>query len=217
MRWAVLATAIIVTVFLTAPSVQFGVVEANPYIFGPSSPGLYVYSPTPGQVYWDPNVEISFEIILDNDLGQIDSFFYTLDNKANSPLTFSRNTKDYFFNNVKYIINSIIVHKTLENLTDGTHRIAVFAHYSNGTIESILYRSITVDTTLPNPYAPFTPVAVSPVNQTTYNAGEVPLIYTIDEEILWSYYYVDFHDDLSYFEGNMTLSSLSDGQHMLYL
>ena len=200
-----------------ALSTQFGAVKANPVIFGPTSPGIYVYSPTPEQVCWDPNVEISFEIVLDEDLAQIDSFFYTVDNKANSPLTFSRNSRDHFFNNVKYTVNKITVHKTLVNLTDGTHRIAVFASYSDGTIESIFYRSITVDTTLPNPYSPFTPAIVSPVKQTTYNTAEVPLTYTIDEEILWSYYYVDNHDDLKYFEGNITLSSLSEGQHMVSL
>lgn len=216
MRWAVLATAILLTAFLMAPLAQRGVAKANPYTF---SPGLYVYSPTPEQVYWELNVKISFKIILDENLAQIDSFFYSLDNKANSPLTFSRHTEDHFVNDEKYTVNTITVHKTLENLTDGTHRIAVFAHYSDGTIESMFYRSITVDTTLPNPYAPFTPVIVSPVNQTIYNAKEVPLTYTIEKEILWSYYSLDSIDnsDLKYFEGNITLSSLSEGQHWLTL
>ena len=219
-RGVVLATALLVTVFLMPPLAQFGTVEANPYTF---SPGIDVYSPSPGEVYREPNVDIYFKIILDEYLAQIDSFFYTIDNQDRVPLTFTRGTEDHHVNYDEYFpkwetytVNTIIVHKTL-NLTDGVHRIAVFAHHSDGTIESIMYRSITVNSTLPDPYASFTPVAVSPVNQTTYNVGEVPLIYTIDEEILWSYYYVDFHDDLSYFAGNMTLYSLSDGQHMLYL
>jgi hypothetical protein len=221
MRWAVLATAILVTAFLMAPLAQNGAVKANPYTF---SPGLYVYSPEPDDVYWEPNVEIYFKIILDEKTAQIDSFFYTLDNKANSPLTFTRGTEDHHVNYEKYYpnwktytVSTITVHKTLKNLTDDTHRISVFAHYPDGTIESIFYRSITVDTTLPNPYTPFTPVIVSPVKQKTYNTTEVPLTYTIDEEILWSYYYVDNHEDLKYFEGNITLSNLSEGQHMLYL
>jgi hypothetical protein len=215
-RWA--ATAILVIGFLMAPLAQFGAVEANPFGFTPS-PGIYVYSPTPEQIYWEPNVEISFKIILDSDLAQIDSFFYSLDNKASSPLTFSRNTEDHFVNDVKYTVNTILVSKTLANLTDSIHRIAVFAHYSDGTIKSILYRSITVDTTLPNPYAPLTPVIVSPVNQTTYNTAEVPLTYTIEKEILWSYYSLDSIDnsDLKYFEGNITLHSISEGQHKLRL
>jgi hypothetical protein len=217
-KWAVSATAILMLFFLTAPSAQFGAVEANPYIFGPSIPGICVYSPEPEEVFCEPNVEISFEIVLEENSPQIDSFFYTLDNnKADSPLIFNRHTEDHFVNDKKYTVNTIAVHKTLVNLTDGTHRIAVFAQHSDGTTESILYRSITVDTTLPNPYTPFTPAIVSPVNQTTYNAEDVQLIYTIEEEILWSYYYVDFRENLSYFEGNITLSSLSDGQHMLYL
>ena len=215
MRWAVLATAILVTACLMAPLAQKGAVKANPY---PLSPGkIYVYSPEPEEVFWEQNVEIYFKIALDEDLAQIDSFFYSLDNKANSPLTFSRHSDDFFINDEKHTVNTITVRKTLENLTDGTHRIAVFAHYPDGTIESIFYRSITVDTTLPNPYTPFTPVIVSPVKQKTYNTTEVPLTYTIDEEILWSYYYVDNHEDLKYFEGNITLSSLSEGQHMVSL
>jgi len=202
-------------IFILFVGLVVGVVEANPYTF---DPGIYVYSPTPEQVYWEPNVEISFKIILENNATpQIDSFFYTLDNKANSPLTFSRDTEDHFVNNVKHTINTILVHKTLANLTDGIHRIAVFANYSDGTIKSILYRSITVDTTLPNPYTPFTPVIISPLNQTIYNARELPLNYTIEKEILWSYYSIDSYDDLKYFEGNITLSSLSEGQHWLTL
>ncbi len=221
MRWPVIATAILVTACLMAPLAQNGAVKANPYTF---SPGLYVYSPEPDDVYWEPNVEISFKIILDEKTAQIDSFFYTLDNKANSPLTFTRGTEDHHVNYEKYYpnwktytVNTITVHKTLENLTDGTHRIAVFAQYSDGTIKSLFYRSITVDTTLPNPYAPLTPVIVSPVNQTTYNTREVQLTYTIEKEILWSYYSLDSIDnsDLKYFEGNITLHSISEGQHKL--
>ena len=201
-------------IFALSVSLALGAVKANPYTF---SPGIYVYSPTPEQVYWEPNVEIHFTIILENDSSpQIDSFSYTLDNKADS-LNFSRGTEDHFVNDVKYTVNTILVHKTLENLTDGTHRIAVFAHYSDGTIESVLYRSVTVDTTLPNPYTPFTPVITSPLNQTIYNAKEVPLNYTIEKEILWSYYSIDSYDDMRYFEGNITLSSLSEGQHWLTL
>jgi len=198
-----------------APLAQRGVVKANPYPFSPGR--IYVYSPKPEEVYWEPNVEIYFKIALDNNLAQIDSFFYSLDNKANSPLTFSRHTDDFFVNDVKHTVNTITVQKTLKNLTDGIHRIAVFAHYSDGTIESIFYRAVTVDTTLPNPYEPFTPVIVSPVSQKIYNTAEVQLTYTIEEEILWSYYYVDDHNDLKYFEGNITLSSLSEGQHMVSL
>jgi hypothetical protein len=219
-RGVVLATAIIVTAFLMPPLAQFGTVKANPYTF---SPGIDVYSPSPGEVYREPNVEIYFKIILDEYLAQIDSFFYTLDNQARVPLIFTRGTEDHHVNYDEYFpkwetytVNTITVHKTL-NLTDGVHRIAVFAHRSDGTIESIMYRSITVDSTLPDPYAPFTPVIVSPVNQTTYNTNEVPLTYTIEKGILWSYYYIDSNDDMKYFEGNITLSNLSEGQRKLGL
>jgi hypothetical protein len=219
-RWAVLATAVLVTVCLMAPVVQFGTVEANPYTF---SPGVHVSSPASDGVYWKSDVAIDFKIILDEDLAQIDSFFYTLDNQDSSPLTFSRGTEDHHVNYDEYnpnwetyTVSTITVHKTLKNLTDGVHRISVFARYYDGTIKSILYRKLTVDTTLA---IPFTPVVISPVDQTIYNTEDVPLTYTIGEEILWSYYSVDSSNasDLKYFEGNITLSSLSEGQHKLSL
>lgn len=218
MRWVSLATAVLVAAFLMVPLAQFKAVQANPYTF---SPRIYVYSPAPDDVYREPNVKISFKIILENNLlPQIESFFYTIDNnKADSLLIFRSDTEEHFVNDVKYTVNTILVSKTLENLTNGIHRIAVFAHYSDGTTKSILYRKITVDTTLPDPYAPLTPVIVTPLNQTIYNTNEIPLTYTIEKENLWSYYSVDSVDnsDLKYFEGNITLHSISEGQHKFRL
>lgn len=72
LRWAVLATAILVLVFLIAPLAQSGTVKGNPYTF---SPGIYVYSPAPNSTYWAPNVEISFKIILDTNLAKLIPFF----------------------------------------------------------------------------------------------------------------------------------------------
>jgi hypothetical protein len=63
----------------------------------------------------------------------------------------------------------------------------------------------------------FTPFIISPLNQTTYNATQVPLVYATNSKVLWSYYRLDSinSSDLKNFNGNITLPSLSEGQHEL--
>jgi hypothetical protein len=63
----------------------------------------------------------------------------------------------------------------------------------------------------------FTPFIVSPKNQTTYSTNQVPLIYTIGTDVLWSYYSFDIGNSsaLRNFNGNITLTDLSEGQHEL--
>ena len=63
----------------------------------------------------------------------------------------------------------------------------------------------------------FTPSIISPQNQTTYSTNQVPLTYTIGTEVLWSYYSIDSRNnsDLKSFNGNITLTDLSEGQHEL--
>ena len=202
MRWAVLATAILVIVFLMKPLVQFRAVEANPFAF---RPGLYVYSPTSSHIYViDPWASIYFYYSMEDNSTQI-SFSYSLDNSANSTLGASMSKSDYVY--------YYTVSKTLEGLADGDHTLTVYAHCSNGTVTSIINSVITVDA-IAN-----MPVIISPLNQTTYNTTQVPLTYAINQEILWSYYSIDSPDDsnLKNFDGNITLLGLSEGQHELRL
>jgi len=201
MRWAVLATAILVIVFLMAPLAQFGAVEANPFSFRPR---LYVYSPGSNHYVIDPMVSIYFYYSMENNLTQI-SFSYSLDNKTNSTLGASMGKSDYVY---YYIVSN-----TLRGLADGVHTLTVYAHCSNGTVNSIINSVITVDAVA------YTPVIISPLNQTIYNTEDVPLTYSINKEILWSYYSLDSTDDsdLKNFNGNITLPSLSEGQHKLRL
>jgi hypothetical protein len=60
-------------------------------------------------------------------------------------------------------------------------------------------------------------ILISPLNQTTYNSTEVPLVYTTNSKVLWSYYRLDSinSSDLKNFNGTITLPNLSEGQHEL--
>jgi hypothetical protein len=104
------------------------------------------------------------------------------------------------------------VSKTLENLANGNHTLVVYAYFSDGTVKSVMDTIFTVDTTL-KPIV----VLISPLNQTTYNTKEVPLTYTINSKVLFSYYSIDSvkSSDLKNFNGNITLPSLSEGKHEL--
>jgi len=210
MRRAIFAlTTLLVVIFLFQNIAQVAVVEANPYSFPPWSPqsGLYLTS----------NVQISIEYNIANYSPQIDSFSFTLDNKPNSTLSFrvsevnmtvySRYSPERIVEGTKYTVS-----KTLENLANGNHTIVVYAYFSDRTVKSILNSLVTVDTTS-NPIV----ILNSPLNQTTYNSTQVPLVYISNSKVLWSYYRLGAYgsSDLKNFDGNITLSNLSQGQHEL--
>ena len=202
-------TSFLVLIFLMQPVAQIPVVDANPYSFPPWSPqsGLYLTS----------DVQISIEYNRENYAPQIHSFSYTLDNKANSTLSFrisevnmtvySRDSSVRYVEGTKYTVS-----QTIENLANGNHTIVVYAYFSDGTVKSILNSLVTVDTTSK-------PIVflISPVNQTTYNVTQVPLVYATNSKVLWSYYSLDsiVSSGLKNFNGNVTLPSLSEGQHEL--
>jgi hypothetical protein len=208
MRKAVVITAILVMIFLVESIAQVAIVKANFYPFG--IPRIEVHSPrsTP-YIYWKPNVDISFDYNMQNNLAQVDSFSFNLDKNANS--TLDSNKSNYFQNFTRYSVS-----KTLENLANGNHTLTVYAYFTNRTVSSIMDMTITVDTT----FIPPIPFMISPLNQTTYNTRQVPLTYTINSKILWSYYSIDAIDYIPNwrgFTGNTTLTNLSEGSHELRL
>lgn len=202
-------TSLLMIIFLIQPITQVPVVKANPYSFPPWSPrsGLSLTS----------NVQIFIEYNIENYSPQIDSFSFTLDNKPNSTLSFrvsevnmtvySRDSSVRYVEGTKYSVS-----ETIENLANGNHTIVVYAYFSDGAVKSILNSLVTVDTTS-KPIV----ILVSPLNQTTYNATQVSLVYATNSKVLWSYYRLDSIEssDLKNFNGNITLPSLSEGQHEL--
>jgi hypothetical protein len=213
MRRAVFAlTTASVIILLMLTIAQVTVVTANPF-----TPRLIVRSPSPlPTVYESSNVQLSFELNIENSHSQIDAFSCILDYKARTYLNFKTSPINMtvwtpgppllVVEGTRYLVS-----EPLQNLANGNHTLKVYAHFSNGTVTSIVDTRITVDT---NYVDPLLPVIVSPLNQTTYNTTQVPLIYTTNNKVLWSYYSLD-GSDLSYFEGNITLPSLSEGQHEL--
>jgi hypothetical protein len=201
-------TSVLVIIFLMQPITQVTVVKANFYPYG--LPKINVRSPhSSSYIYVKPNVDISFDYHVPNT--QVNSFSYSLDENANSTLSILKTANIYYYNAVNYT-----VFKTLENLANGHHKIIVYAHFFNNTASIILSSTINVDTA----FIPPLPFMISPLNQTTYNTKQVPLTYTINSKILWSYYSIDATDyipNFKGFSGNITLPSLSEGTHKLKL
>jgi hypothetical protein len=58
---------------------------------------------------------------------------------------------------------------------------------------------------------------ISPQNQTTFNSGNVTIFFTVNSNVAYSYYTLDKIGDSTSgwkrFEGNLTLTGLSEGQH----
>jgi hypothetical protein len=207
LRFAIL-TSVLLIIFLMQPIAQMRVVKANFYPFG--IPTVEQHSPqTAPYIYLTPNVDISFDYNLQKNLTQVSFFSYSLDKNPNSTLT---STKSNLFSDY----NRYSVFKTLENLANGNHTLTVYAYFINKTASSIIDITITVDTT----YIPPKPIMISPLNQTTYNTKEVPLIYTINSKILSSYYSLDttnYAIGRIDFTSNTTLTNLSEGSHKLRL
>ena len=200
-----------VIVFLTQSIAPMLVAEANPFTNIPMS-----WSPESG-LYLTPNVGIYLEYSIENQMPQINSFSYSLDNKSNSSLSFRTNSVNitvYNRDSTERIAEATkyTVSETLKNLADGNHTIAVYAYFADGTVKLFIDAKVTIDTTLKPNVA-----ATSPQNQTTYNTKEVPLTYTTNTKLLWSYYSLDSRNNsgLKNFSGNTTLPSLSEGKHEL--
>jgi hypothetical protein len=215
-------TSFLVIIFLMQPIAQMPVVEANPF----GMPGmpirfplLEVHSPTSNPYFSSkPSVDISFDYYVIKSLSSVDHFYYSLDGYVNSVLT--SNASDFARDSVEY--SEYSVSKTLENLAEGNHSVTVYTQFLNGTVIEIFNKTIIFD---PN-YEPSTPLMISPLNQTTYNTKDIPVIFTINSNAVGdSLYCLDPYDwmpstNWKVLIGNGTsgvLANVSDGPHVLKL
>lgn len=195
-RWAVLATAILVTVFLMASLAQFGAVEATSPLDDPTidiaSPVLYLQD-----IYRENSMPIKVNVYPRWSSRQFVDIYYSLDDAPNITLGITT-----------YETSSGIFGKgTLDNLTDGYHTVKA---YSTDTQGNTISTSTTflVDTTLG-----FPTFLLSPKN-TTYNSKQIPLTYKLYDSKYTVSYSLD-NNPYTWIDGNTTLPALSEGQHTI--
>ena len=109
-----------------------------------------------------------------------------------------------------------IISKTLTNLANDNYTFIINAYCANGAIRTPVNSTFTVDTTFIEPKL----TMISPQNQTNYNTNKVDIIYHVNSKVIWSYYAIDSTSNSQFdnwipFNGNITLSGLSEGSHQL--
>jgi len=95
---------------------------------------------------------------------------------------------------------------TVQNLSDGSHFLTVYANDTNGNMGCSQKIHFTIDTTPP------TINIILPENK-TYTENSTLLVFRINEESAWTGYSLD--NKMNMTSGNSTLSHLSDGIHRI--
>jgi N-acetylneuraminic acid mutarotase len=95
----------------------------------------------------------------------------------------------------------------LNGLTDGGHRVTVYANDTQGNIGVSNTVDFTIDTTPPQ-------INILFPENTKYSTSDVQLIFTVNENISSLSYLLD-QQEIEKISGNVTLAALSNGQHQL--
>lgn len=152
--------------------------QYTPAGYGTVPPKLQILSPE-NKVY--NSVHLVFSVTKPTDwIG------YSLDGQAN--VTITGNT-------------------TLSGLSDGSHRIILYANGSFGNMGASSVAPFSVDTTPPKI------TMISPENK-TYDTTDIQSAFTFDEPVTWIGYSLDGKDNVTII-GNITLAALPAGSHSL--
>ena len=186
--------AMLLLVFLVQSIGQSGVVDAAPFNF--ISPYLSIDSPNAYRIYQTTSVTIEVHVRPAPNTNLVD-LSYILDGAPNVKLSITR------YENTHTCTGK----GTMYNLTDGYHKVIVLSTDSYGNVlsgSSTFY----VNTTFRYPT-----FLLSPQN-ITYYSNEIPLTYSLDEQ-LGAEYRLDDSGDKVLRDGNTTLTGLSEGQHII--
>ncbi len=127
---------------------------------------------------------------------------------------------------------TIILTGTIPSQTTGNHTLLfliLWSDYEDNIMTSNFQTRFSVSDKISQPVnvpqiaqtqGVFT--VVLPENQVTYNANQVPIIYSVDSKVIWSYYALDTvgepeSSERKSFNGNITLTGLSQGSHKLVI
>jgi len=98
--------------------------------------------------------------------------------------------------------------KTLYGLSQGVHRIVIYANDSSGNMGSSNTVYFSVDTE-----GPIIDI-IAPINQATYSSADIELIFTLNEPVSDISYSLNGEEKIT-LSGNVTLPALPSGGHRL--
>jgi hypothetical protein len=195
--------------------------QANPFLdynwgahppAGTKPPEISIFSPSNNVTFTSNNITIAFNVnIIGENLNMLTDVFYETNWQEG-------NTSVYHLDMTTPNQNRIAEFSYEENLTgipDGNRSIKISAGAHGGYAEGLTYYyfdiggsatvNFTVDTTSPS-------VSVLSPENTTYNAANVTLNFTVSESASQVSYVLDGGENLPA-EGNTTLAGLSNGEH----
>jgi N-acetylneuraminic acid mutarotase len=155
--------------------------QYRPVGYGTVPPVLYVLAPQNNATYTSKDIELILSMNRPTTwIG------YSLDGSANV---------------------TVMGDAELSDLSDGEHRLTVYANDTFGNMVSSSNVTFSVDT-----FPPLIMV-LSPENR-TYSESDVQSDFTVDEPVTWMGYSLDGQDNVT-ITGNVTLAVLSNGSHKI--
>ncbi len=196
MRWAVLATAILVTVCLMVSFPQFGAVKANPGPF--ECPTIHIDSPRlyqGGKIYREASIPIKVDVHPWWSPRKFVDIYYSLDGGSNITLAITTYETSTAISGIG----------TLDNLTDGYHTVEAYSTDTQGnTISDSI--SFLVDATPPK---------ITDLSVNITDSSDRLLYFTVDAvdaEASWVGYSLDKKANVTV-TGDVVLGDLPFGSH----
>ncbi len=191
-------------------------VEAN---FLPA-PAVIIYSPAP-ITYQNNTLPLRVTVhILSGDADVI-WIKYSVDGKVNATI-YDLVKSDFQWFAPDRAGYAFIANATLKNLSEGSHTVQVYAHDANGyeRSSSVTFKVDKNYSIKPHDYPKI--ALLSPINR-IYHTSEVPLTFTVDDNLTDAYYYLA-NQNSSHgptpkipIEGNTSLTELPDGIYDLQI
>jgi hypothetical protein len=142
--------------------------------------------------------------------------WYSLDSQKNVsiPLTF----KGMLSQGSYFQFSEVTGETKMPMWTDGPHTLTVTVVYDYGNFVDAGSATLYIGQPEPTP-TPLMFKILSPQDQATYSSNEVPVTYNINSNVSYAYFALDKPDSTTdgwgRFEGNITLTGLSEGSHKL--
>ena len=208
-----LVTALLLLLLLES-LFQFSVVEGQ-FFDDITIPAMKIVSPPyPPNRYENTTVELEINVYLYNDSPKISSISYRLDGEDLQYLrNFTiRSPSNFGTGRVGY---TVVAKGVLESLSEGNHTLMAYASGMSTSRTFIVNSSYQVTSIK----------ILSPVNQTY--TGDIPLIFNVNGDIEYAYYYLYENADYPYYgpnssnryplTGNTTLTSISEGNYEILM
>jgi hypothetical protein len=168
------------------------------------TPEIWIKSPSDLTLTMNNSVLLSFYLRNIQNMATSASIYYSLDGKNYSISDISESSLKSVRNNVTPF------NQKIDNLTDGSHILSVYAevyYMTNWLFEGNSSIQFAVDTSAPI-------ISELSIANKTYNNQPIPLTFNLNEKTSWIAYNLDDQGNVTT-QGNMTLSGLAYGIHKI--